>query len=116
MTSFFVFILLIISSRLKYIKQNFHFDDILIFLLLISNIVIFLKSPVIRFHHLLFILFFICLFLLIRKSFIKNNFYGAILALLILFNFNKNIIRINDANFINNPYEHIKSIDGIEPH
>jgi len=110
LTSLFVFILLIISSRLKYIKQNFHFDDILIFLLLISNIVIFLKSPVIRFHHLLFILFFICLFLLIRKGFIKNNFYGAILALLILFNFNKNIIRINDTNFINNPYEHVKSI------
>ena len=97
LTSFFVFILLIISSRLKYIKLNFHFDDILIFLLLISNIVIFLKSPVIRFHHLIFILFFICLFLLIRKGFIKNNFYGAILALLILFNFNKNIIRINDT-------------------
>ncbi len=110
LTSFFVFILLFASSRLKYIKEKFHLDNILIFLLLIINTIIFFKSPVIRFHHLLFILFFICLFLLIRKSFIKNSFYGAILVLLILFNFNKNIIRINDTNLINNPYKHIKSI------
>ena len=50
--------------------------------------------------------------ILMRKYFIKKNFYfRSVLILLLTFNFSKNFIRIYEANFQNNPYKHIKNIE-----
>jgi hypothetical protein len=71
-----------------------------------SLLLIFLKTPVIRMSHHVFILFFIILFLTYFKNYtaLANK---KILFLLILiaftFNISKNLIRIKSSNFINDP-------------
>ena len=81
-------------------------------LLFFVNIIIFLKSPVSRYHHVMFILFALSLTILSNKLFLKKIFFfKLIIILLVFFNFTKNFQRIYKANFYNNPYEHIKKIE-----
>jgi len=64
------------------------------------------KSPVIRmFHHIFILASIIPLILLIqkRKVKMKNNFIIFFLVLAFLFNGSKNLVRINENNYINNP-------------
>ena len=77
----------------------------------VINILIFLKSPVIRYHHTLFILFALSFIILINNNFEKKIFlFKIIIVLLLVFNFSKNFQRIYETNFINNPYDHIKKV------
>ena len=50
-----------------------------------------------------------------KKEFlIKKNVFSIILILAFLFNFGKNLIRINENNYYNNPYKHVKKINWYE--
>ena len=65
-----------------------------------------------RYHHMLFILFALSSIILVNKLYIKKIFiFNLILLLCLSFNFVKNIKRIYETNFYNNPYEHIKKIE-----
>ena len=74
LTVILVSILFIFSSqRKKKVKKNNNFE-IMIFLLFIINFIIFIKSPVVRYHHILFIIFSLCLLIINKKIFIKKIF------------------------------------------
>lgn len=55
-TILLVCVLLLISSTKKKITKKFNYSKFIILGLFILNIIIFLKSPVVRYHHILFIL------------------------------------------------------------
>lgn len=103
--------MLCFPANLKFQKfSNFNFLAILIFLVL--NTILFIKTPVIRYHHVLFL----SLLMLLRYIFQANIKFKkkTILGFFILcfvFNFGKNIIRISNENFINNPIAHIKKVN-----
>ena len=60
----------------------------------------------------LFILLALSLMLLGNKLYTKKIFiFNFILILCLSFNYIKNIKRIYDTNFYNNPYEHIKKVE-----
>ena len=112
LTSFLVLILFFISSKLKKIKIRFSFLEIIILILFLVNLIIFIKSPVVRYHHILFILFILSIVIVFRREFIKKIFFfNIILLILFSFNFSKNFHRLYKDNFYNNPYEHIKTIN-----
>ena len=80
--------------------------------LLLSFFILFLKTPVIRMSHHVFLLFFILIFSSLYKFFdknflIKKNFLFIFFILCILFSMTKNFNRISKAQFVNNPKEHI---------
>ena len=81
-----------------------------IFLITIFSILIFIKAPVIRYQHQLFL----CFFYLISLFFFTNvkikNYIIYIIIFVLLFNVSKNIKRISNMNFVNNPTELIKKI------
>lgn len=110
------FILFLISS--KYYKKKFKFNKIdfaLIFIFFV-NIIIFIYSPVIRFHHMLVIFSGFIYFIFSNKNFYyRKNFFVSIIFILLVFNFSKNIIRINKSDFKNNPYIHIKEVGWYTP-
>tara|TARA_Y100000590_G_scaffold231598_1_gene260938 strand:+ start:12451 stop:14076 length:1626 start_codon:yes stop_codon:yes gene_type:complete len=111
LTSLLVTLLFFASSKTKRSKIKFNYITLTILLLFFINIIIFLKSPVNRYHHVMFILFALSLTILSNKSFVKKIFYfKLIIILLVFFNFAKNFKRIYEANFYNNPYEHVKKI------
>ena len=111
-TIILVLLLFFVSSRTKKNKAKFEQFEILILLLFIINIIIFVKSPVFRFHHMLFMLFGLSLVILSKRLFLKKEFFfKTIVILILIFNFGKNFQRIYQANFYNNPYEHIKKIE-----
>ena len=111
LTSLLALLLFFISSKTKK-KIKFNYLELAIMLLFFINIIIFLKSPVSRYHHVMFILFALSLTILSNKLFIKKIFFfKLIIILLLFFNFTKNFQRIYKANFYNNPYEHIKKIE-----
>ena len=111
LTSLLVILLFFISSKTKKSKIKFNYITLIIFLLFFINIIIFLKSPVSRYHHVMFILFALSLAILSNKSFVKKIFFfKLIIILLVFFNFTKNFKRVYEANFYNNPYQHIKKI------
>ena len=103
--------MLCFPANLKLQKfNNFNFLVILIFLVL--NTFLFIKTPVIRYHHVLFL----SLLMFSRYIFQANIKFKkkTILSFFILcfvFNFGKNIIRISNENFINNPVAHIKKVN-----
>ena len=93
-------------------KENFsaykskEITTVLSIVLFFCLIVFFIKAPVIRmFHHIFIMASIIPLILLIKKRKVemKNNFIIFFLVLAFLFNGSKNLIRIKDNNFINNP-------------
>ena len=111
LTSLLTILLFFISSKTKK-KIKFNYLELTIMLLFFINIIIFLKSPVSRYHHVMFILFALSLTILSNKLFLKKIFFfKLIIILLVFFNFTKNFQRIYKANFYNNPYEHIKKIE-----
>ena len=110
LTSLLAILLFFISSKTKK-KIKFNYLELIIMLLFFVNIIIFLKSPVSRYHHVMFILFALSLTILSNKLFLKKIFFfKLIIILLVFFNFTKNFQRIYETNFYNNPYEHIKKI------
>ena len=111
LTSLLAILLFFISSKTKK-KIKFNYLELTIVLLFFINIIIFLKSPVSRYHHVMFILFALSLTILSNKLFLKKIFFfKLIIILLLFFNFTKNFQRIYETNFYNNPYEHIKKIE-----
>ena len=111
LTSLLAILLFFISSKTKK-KIKFNYLELTIMLLFFINIIIFLKSPVSRYHHVMFILFALSLTILSNKLFLKKIFFfKLIIILLVFFNFTKNFQRIYKTNFYNNPYEHIKKIE-----
>ena len=111
LTSLLAILLFFVSSKTKK-KIKFNYLELIIMLLFFVNIIIFLKSPVSRYHHVMFILFALSLTILSNKLFIKKIFFfKLIIILLLFFNFTKNFLRIYETNFYNNPYEHIKKIE-----
>ena len=111
LTSLLAILLFFVSSKTKK-KIKFNYLELIIMLLFFVNIIIFLKSPVSRYHHVMFILFALSLTILSNKLFLKKIFFfKLIIILLVFFNFTKNFQRIYKTNFYNNPYEHIKKIE-----
>ena len=108
-TIIITFILFDLNSK-KNISMNTYLKDLKIILFLIiifSAIVYFLKNPVIRMNHFTVISLMI---LMISLTFKFNNykhktkFVSIILFIGLLFNLSKNLQRIYDNNFVNNPY------------
>ena len=115
LTSLLAILLFFISSKTKK-KIKFNYLELIIMLLFFVNIIIFLKSPVSRYHHVMFILFALSLTILSNKLFLKKIFFfKLIIILLVFFNFTKNFQRIYETNFYNNPYGHIKNIQWYSP-
>ena len=90
--------------------NNFNFLVILIFLVL--NTFLFIKTPVIRYHHVLFLSLLMFSRYIFQENikFKKKTIIGFFI-LCFVFNFGKNIIRISNENFINNPVAHIKKVN-----
>ena len=111
LTSLLAILLFFISSKTEKSKIKFNYITLTILLLFFVNIIIFLKSPVSRYHHVMFILFALSLGILSNKLFVKKIFFfKLIIILLLFFNFTKNFKRVYEVNFYNSPYEHIKKI------
>ena len=114
-------ILILTISLVKFTNSNLSkanknkinlFLIILLSLFLFSFFILFLKTPVIRMSHHVFLLFFILIFSSLYKFFdknflIKKNFLFIFFILCILFSMTKNFNRISKAQFVNNPKEHI---------
>jgi len=99
-------------------KENFssykvkEITTLLSIMLFLCLIIFFLKAPVIRmFHHIFILVSIIILISLVKKKKIKvkTNFIVLFLALAFLFNGSKNLIRIKDNNYINDPWKQIYS-------
>ena len=105
-----LFLFIFGSQYNKKIKKYDSFE-IIIFFLFIFNLIIFIKSPVVRYHHTLFIFFGLSLMLSSKIIFLKKTMiFNWILILCLCFNFSKNLLRIYKTDFYNNPYEHIKKV------
>ena len=106
------FILFNLKSK-KRSSLNVYFKDlkiILIAIIIFSAIVYFLKNPVIRMNHLTIVSLMILMISLTFRFDInkhKTKFISIILFIGLIFNLSKNLQRIYDNNFVNNPYEMI---------
>jgi len=79
--------------------------------LFVANFFLFFKTPVIRYHHTLFLLFVLLFFSLIKKDFLKKQtYFFTIIIFLFSLNLGKNFTRIYKNNFLNNPIQHLKEI------
>ena len=82
----------------------------ILYILLVLSLVISLKTPVIRmFHHIFLTISIIFLFYRFRnyEVSIKKYYFITFFVLFLSFNFSKNLLRIYQSNFINNPYQNI---------
>tara|TARA_B110000971_G_scaffold117902_1_gene120785 strand:+ start:4186 stop:5820 length:1635 start_codon:yes stop_codon:yes gene_type:complete len=116
-TSFLCFVLTISAFNYQNSycgKKIFLKNKIYIFVLsviLICNLILFFKIPVIRYFHSIFIyVFFLILCLWNLHVIIRKKTLLTLLILSIFFNILKNFNRIKDSNFENNPIKHIKKI------
>ncbi len=109
-------LLLIFSSKNSGRIEKFNYLHITIYFLFLINIIIFLKIPVIRYHHLLFIFTGLTFLILLKKNFMING-KRLFLVLLICFTFNltKNINRVINNNFYNSPLDYLKKINWYTP-
>ena len=105
---FFSFISYNLKTNKSYLPNN-HFKDlgkILVFIILSSIFIYFMKNPVIRMNHhtllSLMILIILLTFKFDKKKYNKNYIY-IFLIIGLIFNFSKNIIRISNNDFINDP-------------
>jgi hypothetical protein len=104
-------LLLLASSKIEKSERKNIYNRMLIGFLFFSNLFFFFKMPVIRYHHTLFILFILSFIFLINVSFIKKNtIFNSIVIIFFAVNLSKNLTRIYQNNFINNPIEHLKEI------
>ena len=114
----------IILTAISFNRQNYKIDDkvvtkyselLKLFLLIIffQMLIFFFKNPVIRMSHYIFIFSSIVLILSYFGKF-ELNFRVKIIYLIIFlaitFNLLKNIKRISNVNFVNNPYLSIKPL------
>ena len=103
------FILFDLKSK-KRSSLNIYFKDLKIILsaiIIFSAIVYFLKNPVIRMNHFTVISLMILMISLTFRFDInkhKTKFISIILFIGLIFNLSKNLQRIYDNNFVNNPY------------
>ncbi len=105
-------IFFVISSDKKKIINKFNYTNFIILGLFLFNFIIFLKSPVVRYHHILFILLGIVTLMSCNLYFSKKKIvFFMVIFLCFGFNLSKNISRIDKNNFFNNPYQHIKNIN-----
>ena len=101
-----------LKSKKNY-STNDNFKDLKIILLsiiILSMIVYFFKNPVIRMYHFTVISLMILIILLTFRFDIskhKKNLINIVLVIGLIFNLSKNIQRIYNNNFENNPYEMI---------
>jgi type IV secretory pathway TraG/TraD family ATPase VirD4 len=103
--------LLLASSKIEKSERKNIYNRMLIGFLFFSNLFFFFKMPVIRYHHTLFILFILSFIFLINVTFIKKNtIFNSIVIIFFAVNLSKNLTRIYQNNFINNPIEHLKEI------
>ena len=111
-TIFLACIFFVISSDKKKIVNKFNYTNFIILGLFLLNFIIFLKSPVVRYHHILFILLGILTLMFCNLYFSKKKIIFYIVIFLCFgFNLSKNISRIDKNNYFNNPYQHIKNIN-----
>ena len=104
-------ILIVASTRLAKNTTPHVWEKSLLLMLFFLNLVLFLKTPVIRYHHTLFILFTIIFLVSIKKKIVrKKTIFFSIIAILLTFNFGKNLVRIHKNNYLNNPIQHLKEI------
>ena len=108
--------LFFLTSKSSKNISRFNNLEILFLLLFIFNIIIFIKSPVSRYHHMFFILLGLSFIILSKRVFIKKiSFFNVALIIILFFNFGKNFQRIYKNDFYNNPYELIKTINWYTP-
>ena len=111
-TIFLACIFFVISSDKKKIVNKFNYTNFIILGLFLLNFIIFLKSPVVRYHHILFILLGVLTLMFCNLYFSKKKIIFYIVIFLCFgFNLSKNISRIDKNNYFNNPYQHIKNIN-----
>ena len=104
-------LLLLASSKIEKQEKGNIYNRMLIGFLFLSNLFFFYKMPVIRYHHTLFILFILSFVFLINVSFVKKNtIFYSIVIIFFAVNLGKNLTRIYQNNFLNNPIEHLKEI------
>ena len=78
----------------------------LIVIVIMSILLIFLKTPVIRMSHHIFVLFFFILilgYLRNRVVIINKKIFFFLIIIAFTFNISKNLIRIKSTNFVNDP-------------
>ncbi|MDC3053897.1 hypothetical protein OA187_04990, partial [Candidatus Pelagibacter sp.] len=108
---------LISINTYKSNKLNYNYIFYILLIIFIFSFLIALKTPVIRMFHHLFYIFGIFIILLAtsgKKVFIKKKPLYFFLIIIIFFSLSKNIKRIYDNNFVNNPEELIKKIGWYE--
>tara|TARA_X000000950_G_C13911114_1_gene658999 strand:+ start:3221 stop:4837 length:1617 start_codon:yes stop_codon:yes gene_type:complete len=107
------FVLAITALRNIKTNKDLFCKKILLYSILVYTIlsgIIFLKAPVIRYQHQLFLCFFYLIYLFFFTNLKIKNYTIYIIIFALLFNISKNIKRISNDNFVNNPRELIKKI------
>ena len=99
-------------DKISFLKKYGEILLIFVTIFILSLIIFIYKNPVIRMSHYLFVLLsVIFIFIFYREFRIKINYktLTVILTLCIIFNISKNLVRISENNFINDPYLMIDS-------
>lgn len=108
------FLLAIITlENIKKKIKNLYPKKIILYSILTYTIlsgIIFLKAPVLRYQHQLLLCFFYLIYLFFFTNTKIKNYAIYIIIFGLLFNISKNIKRISNDNFVNNPRELIKKI------
>ena len=110
LSALIIAVVLLVSEKTNTDSYGSH-SKFVILSLLVMNLFLFLKTPVIRYHHSLFLLFILSFFIFQKRIIVKRKIIFGIIVVLFFFNVGKNIDRIFKSNFINNPIEHLKMID-----
>ena len=107
------FIIVIIFASTKAIKNTSQllWEKSLLVALFLTNLIFFLKTPVIRYHHTLFLLATALVLVFLKRDFVvRKTIFNSILITLFVFNLGKNLTRIHKNDYFNNPIHHLKEI------
>jgi hypothetical protein len=111
LTNLFCFLLILFFVKFKFNKFNkLNKNFLIFFLIFILNIIIFFKTPVVRYHHSLFLIWVSLIILFIKIYKFNDKKFLLIISIALIFNFSKNINRIHHQKYFNNPLEHVKKI------
>ncbi|MDB9711604.1 hypothetical protein OAA42_00735 [Pelagibacteraceae bacterium] len=109
--SAFIVVLMVASTKVIKSSSSLVWEKSILLMLFFSNLVLFLKTPVIRYHHTLFLLLTILFLVLPKIKFVRKKIiFFLIIAILFTFNLSKNLIRIHKNNYFNNPIQYLKKI------
>ena len=104
-----IFLITLLNFK-KSVHQSYKAKKIELFSLglicFFSLLLLFLKTPVIRMSHHIFVLFFFILFLTNfnqRYSLINKKLFFSLIFIFFTFNVSKNLIRIDNKDFVNDP-------------